>query len=173
MSHHNVSSPAPPSNAGIAFPGRFTDRLSAANGLPPIPVAVNGQTSYDFAVASRQVFSKVTGDYVDFPSNGTTEIITDVVSPRCRWLSCLYTASNLYRIQTLGALHSITIPVTFRGYVFLDYNSDCTIDFVRAFAEIPTEVANIMFTSLGYPAPYPSVLSRDLSLRKIKKVRAE
>jgi hypothetical protein len=48
------------------------------NGGPGVPVAITGATSYAFAVASRQVFSKVTGEYTDF-GNGTTVIATNVV----------------------------------------------------------------------------------------------
>lgn len=52
---------------------------SAADGLPPVPVAVNRKSSYNFAVLTRQVFTKVTGQYVDFPANMTTDIITNVL----------------------------------------------------------------------------------------------
>lgn len=52
---------------------------SAADGLPPVIVAVGGQAAHDFALLTRQVFSKVTGEYVDFAANGTTDIITNVV----------------------------------------------------------------------------------------------
>ena len=53
---------------------------SLPDGGPPIPVAVTGQGTYDFAVESRQVFSHLIGDYIDFPDNGTTLIVTQVVS---------------------------------------------------------------------------------------------
>ena len=52
---------------------------SNANGLPGVPVGIGRDGTIAFADATRQLFSKVTGDYIDF-KNGTTDIITNVVS---------------------------------------------------------------------------------------------
>lgn len=57
----------------------FTQTISAADGLPPIPVAINAFTTRTFAKLTRQVFSRVTGVYQDFPSNSTSVILTNVV----------------------------------------------------------------------------------------------
>lgn len=57
----------------------LTLRRRAANGAPPIPVAIDRTTTLAFADSTRQVFSEVTGQYKDFPANGTTDIITNVV----------------------------------------------------------------------------------------------
>lgn len=54
---------------------------SAADGLPPIPVSYSGSSSYAFGVETRQLFSSVTGEYTDFPANGTALINTNVVRP--------------------------------------------------------------------------------------------
>lgn len=52
---------------------------SAANGLPAVPVAFSGDTTFAIAVLTRQVFSDVSGEYKDFGANGTVLITTDVV----------------------------------------------------------------------------------------------
>lgn len=52
--------------------------LSWPNGGPGVETAVDGTTTVDFAIATRQIFTKVTGEYTDF-ANGTTIIHTDVV----------------------------------------------------------------------------------------------
>lgn len=57
----------------------FLKNNSLANGAPAVPVALTGTQTYDFAVASRQVFSHLTGEFIDFPSNGTTLINTNIV----------------------------------------------------------------------------------------------
>ncbi|KAH7346852.1 hypothetical protein BKA65DRAFT_595287 [Rhexocercosporidium sp. MPI-PUGE-AT-0058] len=53
----------------------------SANGLPPIPFSYSGSSSYAFGVETRQLFSSVTGEYTDFPGNGTALINTNVVTP--------------------------------------------------------------------------------------------
>jgi hypothetical protein len=65
------------------------------------------------------VFSSVTGQYKDFGSNGTTVIYTNV---------------------TLGVSSIVPVPVTFSGQVYLDFNNNCRITAVRAYAEIPTYI---------------------------------
>ena len=50
------------------------------NGGPPILVANDKSTTIDFAINTRQVFSKVTGAYTDYANNDTTVIHTNVVS---------------------------------------------------------------------------------------------
>lgn len=50
------------------------------DGSCPIPVALTGAGTYDFAISSRQVFSNLTGEFIDFPANGTVLINTEVVS---------------------------------------------------------------------------------------------
>lgn len=92
---------------------------SYPNGGTGIPVAVTGNGVVTFGTTTRQVFSKVTGNYVDFPANGTTVIYTDV---------------------TLGVRSDLPIPVTFAGQVYLDFTADCRISAVRAYAEVPTEI---------------------------------
>lgn len=57
------------------------------NGGPGVLVAIDGTTTLDFAIETRQLFNKVTGAYTDY-ANGTTIIHTNVVStytimPRC------------------------------------------------------------------------------------------
>ncbi|KUJ07452.1 uncharacterized protein LY89DRAFT_789560 [Mollisia scopiformis] len=110
----------------------------AANGAPAVPVAIDGNTTVVFAVATRQLFSTVTGNYIDFPANGTTDIQTNV---------------------TLGVRGIITIPVTFFANVYLDFDDDCTITAVRAFAEVPTVVLGLL---LDPPAVPPGILPDDL-----------
>jgi hypothetical protein len=39
---------------------------------------VTGNDVVNFGTETRQVFSSVTGEYVDFPDNGTTVIYTNV-----------------------------------------------------------------------------------------------
>ncbi|KAM3424402.1 hypothetical protein BST61_g6409 [Cercospora zeina] len=87
------------------------------NGGGPITVGVTGNGVVNFGTTTRQVFSEVTGEYVDFAQNGTTVIYTNV---------------------TLGVNSVLPIPVTFSGQVYLDFNPDCRITAVRAFAQIPT-----------------------------------
>jgi hypothetical protein len=70
---------------------------SNPNGGPAIPVAVDETTTKDFAIAARQVLSQVTGQFTDLPNNDTTIIHTNV---------------------TLGALHSVALPVTFYADVY-------------------------------------------------------
>ncbi|KAF8865704.1 hypothetical protein BDZ45DRAFT_684226 [Acephala macrosclerotiorum] len=99
----------------------------AANGLPPLPVAIDRSTTELFAKATRQLFSEVTGYYIDFPANGTTDIQTNV---------------------TLGVRNIIPIPVTFFANVYLDFGTDlsgnCQINAVRAFATIPSQVLGLI-----------------------------
>lgn len=78
-------------------------------------------TTYDFALSTRQLFSRVTGQYTDY-ENGTSIIHTNV---------------------TLGALHSIAVPVTFYADVYFFYDDNCLIEKVQAFATIPTQVAGV------------------------------
>ncbi|SMQ46696.1 unnamed protein product [Zymoseptoria tritici ST99CH_1A5] len=89
------------------------------NGGGPVLVGVTGQGVVNFGTETRQAFSSVTGRYVDFPHNGTTVIYTEV---------------------TLGVNSVVPIPTTFSGEVYLDYNSDCRITAVRAYAEVPTYI---------------------------------
>ncbi|KAH6716542.1 hypothetical protein DL95DRAFT_459602 [Leptodontidium sp. 2 PMI_412] len=105
----------------------------AANGLPPIPVSYSGSSSYAFGVETRQLFSSVTGEYTDFPANGTALINTNV---------------------TLGARSAIPIPVVFFAHVYLDYDDDCKIKTIRAVApSVPSQVLGVFvnFPSLGLP----------------------
>lgn len=111
----------------------YTSSYSHADGLPQAPVAVTGETTYDFALATRQVFSQVTGQYRDY-ANLTTIIDTNV---------------------TLGALHALTVPVTFFANVLLDFNSDtCQIERVEAYAQVPTQVLGLLVD----PPEFPQVL---------------
>ncbi|KAI5368181.1 hypothetical protein Slin15195_G033150 [Septoria linicola] len=89
------------------------------NGGGPITVGVTGKGVVNFGVASRQAFSSVTGQYVDFGANGTTVIDTNV---------------------TLGVASAVPVPVTFSGQVYLDCNNNCRITAVRAFAQVPTYI---------------------------------
>lgn len=63
----------------------------------------------------------MTGQYTDY-DNGTSIIHTNV---------------------TLGALHSVAVPVTFYADVYFFYDDSCLIEKVQAFATIPTQVAGI------------------------------
>lgn len=95
---------------------------SNPNGGPAIPVAIDRPTTYDFALGTRQLFSRVTGQYTDY-DNGTTIIHTNV---------------------TLGALHSVAVPVTFYADVYLFYNDECLQEKIQAFAQIPTQVGGVI-----------------------------
>ncbi|CZT25460.1 uncharacterized protein RCC_11192 [Ramularia collo-cygni] len=99
-----------------------------ANGLPGVPVAIDRTTTVDFATASREAFSRVTGIYKDFPENGTTVINTNV---------------------TLGVLHAVALPVTFNADVYLDYDvSQCLMTAIRAYARVPTQVGGVVIGDL-------------------------
>ena len=74
MYHRNVSF----SRAWNLRHGVDTLLDSFPNGGGPIPVGVTGNDVVNFGTATRQVFSSVTGEYVDFPRNGTTVIYTNV-----------------------------------------------------------------------------------------------
>ncbi|EME78741.1 uncharacterized protein MYCFIDRAFT_178849 [Pseudocercospora fijiensis CIRAD86] len=101
---------------------RITYLPSNPNGGPAIPVAIDRTTTYDFALGTRQLFSRVTGLYTDY-NNGTTIIHTNV---------------------TLGVLHSVAIPVTFYADVYLFYDlADCLMQKIQAFATIPTQVGGV------------------------------
>lgn len=107
---------------------------SNPNGGPAIPVAIDRTTTYDFALATRQVFSRVTGQYTDY-NNGTTIIHTNV---------------------TLGAPHSVAIPVTFYADVYLFYDlADCLMQKIQAFATIPTQVGGVTIN----PPILPQILA--------------
>lgn len=43
---------------------------------------------------------------------------------------------SIYTNVTLGVSSIVPIPVTFSGQVYLDFNNDCRITAVRAYAEI-------------------------------------
>ncbi len=54
--------------------------------------------------------------------------------------------------QTLGVRSVIPIPVTFFAHVYLDYDSDCRIQTIRAVApSVPSQVLGVFFNfpSLG------------------------
>lgn len=92
----------------------------------------------------------VTGNYIDFPANGTTDIQTNVVC-----ISILYfpqTEANKKQQQTLGVRDVIPIPVTFYANVYLDFDDNCNILAVRAFAQIPTLVLGLILNPPGIPA---------------------
>lgn len=42
----------------------------------------------------------------------------------------------------------IPIPVTFSAHVYLDFDQECEIEKVRAFAQIPSEVAGIVLSEI-------------------------
>lgn len=117
---------------------------SIADGTCPIPVATTGAGTYEFAVETRQVFSHLTGEFIDFPDNGTTLINTNV---------------------TLGVRNNIPIPFTFLGHVYMDYNEDCRIYQARAFAQVPIEVLGLAFSTAGIP-PLPSQVCGALPVKE-------
>lgn len=97
------------------------------NGGPAVPVAIDRTTTYDFALATRQVFSRVTGQYTSL-YNGTADTSgTEIIH------------TNV----TLGALHAVALPVTFYADVFLSYDDSCLIYKIQAFATIPTQVVSL------------------------------
>ena len=97
-------------------------------------VAIDSTTTIDFAIATRQIFSKVTGTYTD-NADGDTIIHTNV---------------------TLGALHGLAIPLTFYADVHCYYNLDtCLIEKIDAIATIPTVVAGVPVT----PPVLPEILA--------------
>ncbi|KAK5168959.1 uncharacterized protein LTR77_006268 [Saxophila tyrrhenica] len=115
-----------------------------ADGTCPIPVATTGSGTYDFAVETRQVFSDVTGEYIDFADNGTTLINTNV---------------------TLGVRDIVGIPITFAGHVYIDHNDDCRIYQVRAYAEVPISVLGLAFSTAGVP-PLPKPVCDSLPVKR-------
>lgn len=117
---------------------------SIADGTCPIPVATTGAGTYEFAVETRQVFSHLTGEFIDFPENGTTLINTNV---------------------TLGVRNNVPIPFTFLGHVYMDYNEDCRIYQARAFAQVPIEVLGLAFSTAGIP-PLPSQVCGALPVKE-------
>jgi hypothetical protein len=42
--------------------------------------------------------------------------------------------------MVVGVSSIVPIPVTFSGQVYLDFNTDCRITAVRAFAQVPTYI---------------------------------
>ena len=106
---------------------------SYPNGGSGVVVGVTGQGVVNFGTETRQVFSSVTGVYQDFGQNGTTVIYTNV---------------------TLGVQSDVVIPVTFSAQVYLDFNVNCRIFAVRAYAEIPTYIngmPTMLYQYLGIP----------------------
>lgn len=49
-----------------------------------------------------------------------------------------------------NANFGLQIPVTFHGYVYMDYNDDCRIYSARAYADIPTSVLG-QLVAIGAP----------------------
>ncbi|KAF2485853.1 hypothetical protein BDY17DRAFT_309143 [Neohortaea acidophila] len=94
-----------------------------------IPVGTTGNGVVQFGTETRQAFSQVTGQYETFP-NGTSLIRTNV---------------------TLGVRNLVPVPFTFTGEVYLDFNSDCDIYAVRAYAQVPTKVLEQEFQLAGIP----------------------
>lgn len=45
----------------------------------------------------------------------------------------------------------VPVPFTFTGEVYLDFNSDCDIYAVRAYAQVPTKVLEQEFQLAGIP----------------------
>lgn len=78
--------------AAVPFASDCTVQIYA-NGLPGVLVAVDDTTTRAVALSTRQAFSEVTGEYIDFPNNGTTDIMTNVVRPQLRqsgpWIKTL------------------------------------------------------------------------------------
>ncbi|TVY35628.1 hypothetical protein LOCC1_G007127 [Lachnellula occidentalis] len=103
-----------------------------ANGAPVgVPAALTGNGGYAFGVASRQLFSSVTGmGFVDFPANGTSALQTNV---------------------TLGVRSEVPVPVTFFATVYLDHAANCRLPSIRAIATIPTEVVGLVIHPPGLP----------------------
>lgn len=100
-----------------------------------MPVGVTGNGVVDFGTETRQIFSKVTGEYKDFGANGTAVIYTNV---------------------TFGVSSTIPVPVTFAGQVYLDFNANCRITAVRAWAEIPRYI-NGQPTDIYKLLPIPKI----------------
>lgn len=91
-------------------------------------------------MATRQIFTRVTGLYDDYV-NGTTIIHTNV---------------------TLGLAHSVAVPVTFYADVYLTYDlSNCLMEKIQAFATIPTDIGGIPIT--------PPILPQILALSPLYK----
>jgi hypothetical protein len=136
----------------------LTNCNSDANDIGPVPFSDSGSSSEAFGIETRQLFSSVTGEYTDFPNNGTALITTNVVRPSTS-LPLLSSSSPLPLLthklsltkQTLGVRSAIPVPVTFFAYVYLDYDDNCEIQTIRAIASIPTEVlgAFVDFPDLG------------------------
>lgn len=62
----------------------------------------------------------------------------------------------IYTNVTLGVSSIVPIPVTFSGQVYLDFNNDCRITAVRAYAEIPTYI-NGQPTDIYKLLPIPKI----------------
>lgn len=122
-----------PDHAGVCA------TLIYPNGGNGVPASVTGQGVVNFGTETRQLFSRVTGEYVDFPDNGTTVILTNVtLGVRSSEYSHEWTRSPERHADMLIV---VPIPVTFFAHVYLDFNADCRIYGVRAFAQIPTNIA--------------------------------
>ncbi|KAG4419111.1 hypothetical protein IFR04_007707 [Cadophora malorum] len=114
-----------------------------ADGLPGAPVGFTGVDVVNFGTATRQVFSKVTGFFTDFPANNSM-VINNV---------------NV----TLGVRDIVPVPVIFNADVYLDYSPapDCRIQAVRAYARVPSEVLGMMTDHPGVPPLIAGLIGTD------------
>ncbi|KAF2208411.1 hypothetical protein CERZMDRAFT_101478 [Cercospora zeae-maydis SCOH1-5] len=115
-----------PDRAGTCLTTIIPNGLGCA-----IPVATTGAGTYQFAVETRQVFNNLTVTEVLPFDNGTVLLSVEIM---------------------VGAREFVPLPVTFHGYVYMDYNDDCRIYSARAYADVPTSVLG-MLVDLDVPAP--------------------
>ncbi|GIZ47890.1 hypothetical protein CKM354_001096900 [Cercospora kikuchii] len=113
-----------PNRAGTCLTTIIPNGLGCA-----IPVATTGAGTYQFAVETRQVFNQLNVTEIVPFSNGTTLLSVEI---------------------RIGAREFVPIPVTFHGYVYMDYNDDCRIYSARAYADVPTSVLG-QLVAIGAP----------------------
>ncbi|SMQ54983.1 unnamed protein product [Zymoseptoria tritici ST99CH_3D1] len=86
-----------------------------------IVFATTGEGTYDFAVETRQVFESLVVKEAKPFTNGTVLLSVEV---------------------HVGAPYYLPSPVSFHGYVYMDYNDDCRIYAARGYADVPSSVLN-------------------------------
>ncbi|KAK4613601.1 hypothetical protein CLAFUW4_09584 [Fulvia fulva] len=134
-----------PDSAGTCLTTIIPNGLGCA-----IPVATTGAGTYQFAVETRQVFNQLNVTEIVPFNNGTVLLSVEI---------------------HIGAREFVPIPVTFHGYVYMDYNTDCRIYSARAYADVPTSVLNMMIPggTPGLPAPGLLPLCKNLPIGGQKK----
>ncbi|KAM3417951.1 hypothetical protein BST61_g6163 [Cercospora zeina] len=119
-----------PDRAGTCLTTIIPNGLGCA-----IPVATTGAGTYQFAVETRQVFNNLTVTEVLPFDNGTVLLSVEIM------------LGSVQQCQS-----RLQLPITFHGYVYMDYNDDCRIYSARAYADVPTSVLG-MLVDIDVPSP--------------------